>query len=74
MPSEAGVWSTYVMTHDDGTTDGRYTLATEWTGHHFPQWVGRFCGEWIHASHDEFAVWLRMVDHNRDRRESMERI
>lgn len=72
MASEAGLWSTHAMpTHPDGSVDGRYTLATEWAGQAQPSWVARFCGEWINGGADEFAVWLKIVAHNRDRREAL---
>ena len=28
-------------------SDPRYTVTQEWTGHAKPQFVVRFCGEWI---------------------------
>tara|TARA_R110002110_G_scaffold175387_6_gene378932 strand:+ start:3363 stop:3557 length:195 start_codon:yes stop_codon:yes gene_type:complete len=28
-------------------SDPRYTVTQEWTGHEKPQFVVRFCGEWI---------------------------
>jgi hypothetical protein len=28
-------------------SDPRYTITQEWTGHVKPQFVVRFCGEWI---------------------------
>jgi hypothetical protein len=31
-------------------SDERYSVAREWTGHKKPQWVVRFCGQWIDSS------------------------
>jgi hypothetical protein len=58
-------------THPDGSVDGRYTLTTEWGGHHVPVWVARFGGEWITSDVDEFRAWQAVTLHDRERRESL---
>lgn len=32
------------------TPDRRYTVQREWCGHIRPQWVARFCDQWIGAA------------------------
>jgi hypothetical protein len=31
-------------------SDERYSLTKEFTGHEKPQWVVRFCGQWVDSS------------------------
>jgi hypothetical protein len=31
-------------------SDQRYSVAREYTGHVKPQWVVRFCGQWVDSS------------------------
>jgi hypothetical protein len=31
-------------------SDERYSVAREFTGHVKPQWVVRFCGQWVDSS------------------------
>lgn len=40
-------WSGYPL------PDGRYTVTLEHAGAPQPQWVARFCGEWLGARHTE---------------------
>jgi hypothetical protein len=31
-------------------SDNRYSVTKEFTGHEKPQWVVRFCGQWVDSS------------------------
>lgn len=33
--------------HADGKIDRRYAIAREYCGYKAPQWVARFCGDWL---------------------------
>jgi hypothetical protein len=49
-----------------GTTrrDRRYAVAREYCGHRTPQWVARFCGDWIGcAQHRPAAVSKALAHH-----------
>jgi hypothetical protein len=47
--------------HSNGSTDSRYSLTLEHTGHARPHWVARFCGEWIASSRFYSAALARLV-------------
>jgi hypothetical protein len=47
-----------------GATDHRYAVRQEYTGHAQPQWVARFCGEWIGASQFYSSALMLAVGHN----------
>ena len=48
--------------------DPRYTITKEWTGKEKPQFVVRFCDEWICSSSFYSSAVLRAVGHNAERR------
>jgi hypothetical protein len=47
--------------------DRRYTVTKEFTGHAKPQWVVRFCGEWVASSPFYSSAVVRAVGHNAER-------
>lgn len=51
-------------------TDKRYTIQREFTGAESPQWVVRFCGEWLSA-HSKRPEALRFAQ---DHQESRQRL
>jgi len=48
--------------------DSRYTVGKEWTGHEAPQFVARFCGEWIGASKFYLSAVVMVTGHAAGRR------
>ena len=48
--------------------DPRYTITKEWTGKEKPQFVVRFCDEWICSSPFYSSAVARAVGHNAERR------
>tara|TARA_R110002012_G_scaffold103150_1_gene242964 strand:- start:131 stop:331 length:201 start_codon:yes stop_codon:yes gene_type:complete len=48
--------------------DSRYTIQKEWTGKDKPQFVLRFCDEFICSSSFYGSVAIRAVGHHADRR------
>lgn len=40
-------------------SDQRYTITREWTGRERPQWVVRFCDEWISAFDYKSSAMIR---------------
>jgi hypothetical protein len=50
--------------HDDGNADTRYSIRKEYTGHATPQWVARFCGEWIGSSQFYSSALMFASGHN----------
>lgn len=44
--------------------DDRYSIQQEYTGAATPQWVARFCGEWIGASQFYGSALVQAVSHN----------
>jgi|TARA_R110002126_G_scaffold96265_1_gene225263 hypothetical protein len=44
--------------------DDRYSIQQEYTGAAKPQWVARFCGEWIGASQFYGSALVQAVSHN----------
>lgn len=49
--------------HESGTTDSRYSIEREFTGRLEPEYVARFCGEFIGSSQFLSAMQLRCVSH-----------
>ena len=47
--------------------DSRYTIQKEWTGKDKPQFVLRFCDEWIFSSSFYSSVLIRAIGHNAER-------
>ena len=49
--------------------DSRYTITKEYTGHESgkPQFVIRFCGEWVGSSQFYTSAVVRAVGHNAER-------
>ena len=58
------------MTYYPIRNDRRYTLRQEYTGHISakPQWVARFCGEWIGSSSFRASAAMLAVGHDAVRR------
>lgn len=53
--------------HDNGALDARYSVTREYTGAPWPQYVVRFCGDWVgNADTPEDASALA-ADHARQR-------
>ena len=52
------------VTHEGGGVDTRYSIEKEFTGKAQPQFVARFCGEFIGSSQFLSAMQLRCVGHN----------
>ena len=48
--------------------DPRYTISKEWTGKEKPQFVVRFCDEWICSSSFYSSAVIRAVGHTAERR------
>ena len=40
-------------------SDARWTYGLEYTGHAKPQWVVRFCGDWIASTSTKGAALIR---------------
>lgn len=47
--------------------DGRYTITHEWTGKEKPQYVLRFCGEWVDSRPTKGAALMRAVGYKAER-------
>jgi hypothetical protein len=47
--------------------DQRYTVTQEFTGRDKPQWVVRFCGDWVASSASKSSAIVRAVGHHRER-------
>lgn len=62
------------ITHQDGTTDRRYTVAKEFAGQAKPQFVARFCGEWIGAAGREAGAWLLAGTHKHGRTRALQKL
>lgn len=56
--------------HINGRKDRRYTITREFCGYSKPQWVVRFCGDWIgRAAQRTDALSIALGHHNsRNRR------
>lgn len=52
------------VTHESGGVDARYSIQKEFTGKAEPEFVARFCGEFIGSSQFLSAMQLRCVGHN----------
>jgi hypothetical protein len=52
------------VTHEDGSTDVRYTVAREHCGYDSPRYVARYCGEWIGQSIARGAAFMLCIGHN----------
>lgn len=52
------------VTHESGKPDTRYSIEKEFTGKAKPEYVARFCGEFIGSSQFLSAMQLRCVGHN----------
>ena len=50
--------------HDDGNADTRYSIRKEYTGHATPQWVARFCDEYIGSSQFYGSALMLASGHN----------
>ena len=48
--------------------DPRYTITKEWTGKEKPQFVVRFCDEWICSTLFYNSAVIRAVGHNSERK------
>lgn len=55
----------YPIAHADGTPDRRYTIGVEFTGHEKPQYVVRFCDEYLDTFSDNFDALECALDHKR---------
>ena len=55
------------MAHFPIRNDRRYTVTHEWAGYERPQWVVRFCDEWIDCRSTYGAAIIRAVGHNAER-------
>ena len=42
-------------------SDPRYTITREWAGHKTPQWVVRFCDEWVSSHNFKSSAMMRAV-------------
>lgn len=51
------------ITHDNGTTDKRYTVAPMATGHAMPSHAALFCGEYIGQAGTDWQAWLICAEH-----------
>ena len=51
------------VTHDDGSRDARYRVVREYAGRVTPQWVARFCDEWIGRADTEEEAWELALTH-----------
>jgi hypothetical protein len=47
--------------------DGRYTITREWTGKDEPQYVVRFCGDWVDSRSTKGAALMRAVGYQAER-------
>jgi hypothetical protein len=47
--------------------DGRYTITREWTGKDKPQYVVRFCGDWLDSRPTKKAALMRAVEFQAER-------
>lgn len=57
--------------HDNGRTDQRYTVTLENTGRCRPQFVARFCGDWIGAAAIKSDAETLACDHAATRLQSL---
>lgn len=55
------------ITHDNGQTDSRYTVAKEHAGHPTPVWVVRFNGAFVMACRREYMAWIKAGEHKQAR-------
>lgn len=53
--------------HRDGTIDRRYSIAREFCGHKKPQWVARFCGDWLGCAPRRLAALATARNHQMSR-------
>lgn len=53
----------YPLTHENGSTDKRYSIAQEFCGHEKPRFVLRYCGEFVAQSISRSAMVMRAVGH-----------
>lgn len=51
------------ITHDNGTTDNRYTVTLEHGGELHPYHCARFCGDWLGQFNSEARAWLACAEH-----------
>ena len=54
------------MTHPI-SKDKRYTITREWTGQEKPQFVVRFCGDWVDSRSTIGAATMRAVGYHSER-------
>lgn len=62
------------ITHQDGTTDRRYSVAEEFTGKAKPQFVARFCGERIGSAGREAGAWLLAGAHKHGQTRALQKL
>ena len=43
--------------HANGKPDDRYTVSEEYIGKQKPQWVSRWCGDWLGYSKSARGAW-----------------
>lgn len=51
----------YPLTHENGATDKRYSIAQEFCGHEKPRFVLRYCGEFVAQSISRSAMVMRAL-------------
>lgn len=51
--------------------DNRYTVTKEYCGQPKPQWVARFCGDWIGRDESKPGAWLQCQAHDDARKQEM---
>jgi hypothetical protein len=56
------------VTHENGGVDTRYSVEKEFTGRAKPQFVARFCGEFIGSSGFYNSAVVRCIGHNSARK------
>lgn len=61
-------YNPYPIKHDDGTVDERYQVTLEYTGHKEPQYVARFCDDWIDCREYYTQACMLCVFHSDDKR------
>lgn len=63
-------YNQHPISHDGGKPDFRYKITREWTGESKPQFVVRFCDDWVGCSQFYSAALLLAVSHNCQRKGS----
>ena len=51
------------VTHENGRTDNRYTVAPEYFGGSKPAQVARFCGQYLGRADNDWKAWLICAEH-----------